>query len=102
MSDKELFGYLQGIMNEIRYITEALKEIRNEIASRPGLVPTVKKLPKGTPKIESGKVYKIANKPCNTCGGLISWDLRPERVFPLHVNEDGTIKGTGDCPEYDQ
>ncbi|KKK66429.1 hypothetical protein LCGC14_2964230, partial [marine sediment metagenome] len=37
---------------------------------------------------------------CNICGGKISWDQRPERLTPLHVNKDGKQIGNGDCPEF--
>ncbi len=58
------------------------------------------KLVKGTPKIDTSKVYKISGTACNICGGKISWDLRPERLTPLHVNKDGKQIGNGDCPDY--
>jgi hypothetical protein len=39
-----------------------------------------------------GKVkHKISDKPCRTCGKLISWDGydKDSRPYPLHVDEDG-------------
>ena len=48
------------------------------------------------------KKYKIAGNPCNKCGGLFSWDLRPDRKFPLHVDSNGKIENNGrngDCPK---
>lgn len=58
------------------------------------------KLPKSTKKIDAG-AHRISTTTCNQCGGLISWDMRPERKTPLHVDENGHIKGTGDCPEWE-
>ena len=55
---------------------------------------------KSNPKIDAG-AHRISTTTCNQCGGLISWDMRPERKTPLHVDENGSIKGTGDCPEWE-
>lgn len=57
------------------------------------------------PKIEMGKVYDYMKKDgtpltCDRCGGLISWDDRPQRVYPMHVDEEGHIVGDGDCPNF--
>ena len=53
------------------------------------------------PKIEMGKIYKLAGKPCKTCGGFISWDDYSEsNKYPVHVSKDGKIIGDGTCPEY--
>lgn len=51
------------------------------------------------------KIYKVVNKDgknliCKYCGGIISWDLKPERNLPLHCNELGQIVGDGDCHGY--
>ena len=59
-----------------------------------------KKLHKSTKKLEAG-AHRISKTTCTTCGGLISWDMRPERNLPLHVDEKGHILGTGDCPEWE-
>lgn len=65
------------------------------------------KLPKSTKKLDAeqlGKVYNFMGKNgpyiCDKCKGLISWDLRPERTWPLHVDKEGHILGNGDCPEW--
>lgn len=57
------------------------------------------------PKIEMGKVYNYRKKDgteqtCNKCGGLISWDDRPQRLYPMHVDDKGQIVGDGDCPMF--
>ena len=57
------------------------------------------------PKIEMGKVYNYKKKDgtpttCSRCGGLISWDDRPERIYPMHVDDKGHIVGDGDCPMF--
>ena len=43
------------------------------------------------------KVMKIAKKPCNRCGGRISWDDYDENnegvQRPLHVDQDGYVIG---------
>ena len=64
--------------------------------------PSVKKpkKSKSTKKLEAG-AHRISTTKCTTCGGFISWDMRPERNLPLHVDENGHIKGTGDCPEWE-
>ena len=61
---------------------------------------TLPKLARDTPKIDTSIVHKISSKACNMCGGKISWDLRPGRPLPLHVNKEGKQIGTGDCPEF--
>ena len=59
------------------------------------------KLPKGTKKIEMGKEYKIAGKPCRECGGFISWDdYTDTNTLPVHINKEGKIVGDGMCPNY--
>ena len=75
------------------------KEMAKEI------VETLKQEDKTNP-IDSGKVYNFKKKDgtpltCNQCKGYISWDLRPERSYPLHVDLEGHILGTGDCPNYE-
>ena len=64
-----------------------------------------KKLPKSTKKIDTGEVYNFMGKnapyTCDKCKGLISWDLLPERRFPLHVDKEGHVIGIGDCPEWE-
>ena len=71
------------------------------------VLPTLKKLPKSTKKLEPEQLCKVYNfmgknapYTCSKCGGLISWDLRPERVHPLHVDKEGHILGNGDCPAW--
>lgn len=63
-----------------------------------------KKLPKSAKKLETERVYNFMGKTgpyiCKECKGLISWDLRPDRIYPLHVDQEGHIKGTGDCPNF--
>jgi len=83
-----------------------LERIKNTEGENENLsYPTEKKkplpkLPRNTPKIDTSRVYKISNTKCNVCSGLISWDLRPDRPTPLHVNKEGKQIGTGDCPEF--
>ena len=78
---------------------ERIKQTEKKEVKIIGFKP-VPKLPKGTPKIDTSKVYNISGKACNICGGKISWDQRPERSTPLHVNKDGKQIGNGDCPEF--
>ncbi len=83
-----------------------LERIKNTEGENENLsYPTEKKkplpkLPRNTLKIDTSRVYKISNTKCNVCSGLISWDLRPDRPTPLHVNKEGKQIGTGDCPEF--
>lgn len=48
------------------------------------------------------KKYSIANKPCNKCNGLISWDGfdKESPTPPIHVDESGFLIDDGTCPEY--
>ncbi len=46
------------------------------------------------------KKYKIADKRCNICGGLISWDDYPNPKLPIHVDNKGYKIGDGDCHYY--
>lgn len=81
---------------------KALREIK-EIESTPVVEKKEKplpKLPRDTPKIDTSKVYKISGKECENCGGKISWELRPKRHLPLHVDAKGHQLGTGDCPGW--
>lgn len=43
---------------------------------------------------------KIASVPCNACNSLISWDKRPEQMWPTHVNAQGYQIDDGSCKEY--
>lgn len=106
-----------GLLNEILAELKEIKLIfRGYIAKQEALQPdleyttvkeTIHKLPKSTKKLDAGaagKVYNFMGKggpyTCKKCGGLISWDLRPERIPPLHVDKDGHMIGNGDCPEF--
>ena len=88
-----LIGVFESNMPDLEYPIEKL-EVTEEV------VKNLPKLPKSTPKIDAG-THRISKTTCNQCGGFISWDMRPERKTPLHVDENGHIKGTGDCPEWD-
>jgi len=46
------------------------------------------------------KKYSIANKPCNKCNGLISWDGldKDNPTPPIHVDENGFLIDDGSCP----
>lgn len=73
-------------------------EIADEMAKN-----AAKKEAQSTPFVQ--KIYNVVNKSgeflrCNKCNGIISWDLRPERPYPLHCDEIGQIVGDGNCPEY--
>lgn len=96
-----------------RLPSEAITESAGEkkVASTPSGHPEAlnivreKELPTSKPappklRIKKKGPYKIANKPCNTCGQTISWDLYPDRATPLHVNIKGFIRGDGNCPDY--
>ncbi len=55
--------------------------------------------------VDMAKVYSYMSAKgipytCNKCSGFISWELRPERSYPLHVNQEGKIVNDGNCPEY--
>ena len=78
----------------LKDILKVLEQIRDRILVK-----------EETPKIEMGKVYNYMKKDgtpltCDKCGGLISWDDRPQRVYPMHVDKEGHILGTGDCPKF--
>ena len=50
----------------------------------------------------TAKIYNVVDKDgnyiiCTYCGGIISWDLRPERNLPLHCDKIGQIVGDGSC-----
>ena len=61
--------------------------IRDRMERIEGLLGT----PKKTTTTNKGKKHKIADKPCQRCGGLISWDgyNKETRPYPLHVDEEG-------------
>ena len=113
---KEIKGVFKELVISIKalVIHVTLEEERRAEALKPSLeyteveeeVEKVFKKPKklkkthSTGKIDAG-AHRISTTTCNQCGGLISWDMRPERKTPLHVDEEGHIKGTGDCPEWE-
>ena len=43
---------------------------------------------------------KIASKPCNQCGGSISWDKKIDNRFPTHVDNQGIQLEDGRCPKF--
>jgi hypothetical protein len=45
----------------------------------------------------TGKTYKPAGKPCNICGGVITWQCRIDGK-PCHVDASGYAIGDGCCP----
>jgi len=88
----QMIMFQEALQPDSEYVEEEVveKEVKKNLP----------KLPKSTKKIEAG-AHRISKTTCNQCGGLISWDMRPERKTPLHVDEEGHIKGTGDCPEWE-
>jgi len=81
---------------------ERIKQTQKEPEEKP-----LPKLPKGTPKIDTGKVYnyKFKNgndKTCTRCNALVSFDdyNKETHPWPTHVNKEGHIIGDGSCPEY--
>lgn len=99
-----LNNFLKPILLQVNVNGIALKEVLEILKGTKALeVPTLPK--QDNPKLDMTRIYSFVKKDgtpniCNKCGGLFSWDLRPERIPPLHVNADGKIKGTGDCPNY--
>ena len=88
---------LQNIIDLLKSINKKLVGVTEK---------TLPKQPKDTPKLDTSRVYDYMSKKgtpytCNICGGFISWELRPERVIPLHVDKEGHIVGAGDCPNFD-
>ena len=92
----QMVMFQEALQPDLEYTTRVEEEVKK---------PKVKKLPKSTKKIDTGEVYNFMGKEkpytCNKCGGLISWDLRPERIPPLHVDKNGHMIGVGDCPEWE-
>lgn len=45
--------------------------------------------------------YEVGKKPCQRCGGKITWDNynKETHPYPDHLDEDGEIIPSG-CPEY--
>ncbi len=88
---------LESVQPDLEYKVKKL-EVTEEVVKP-------KKLPRSTKKLEAGAVYNFMGKnapyTCKECKGLISWDMRPERTYPLHVDKDGHVLGTGDCPEWE-
>lgn len=104
---------LKEILDEIKILTVSvcskLDQIKDRILVRKEVITNeAENLPikkPNAPKIEMGKVYNYKKKDgtpttCDRCGGLISWDDRPERIYPMHVDDKGHIVGDGDCPMF--
>ena len=51
--------------------------------------------------IDKDQVYKISDKKCKTCDGLISWDGWTQGKFPIHVDSKGKIINNGKCLEFE-
>ena len=87
-----------------REIVEEAKAIINNLQNEEKPLP---KLPKGTPKIDTSKVYSYkykngSNKTCTRCDGLVSFDdfNKETHPWPTHVSDKGQIIGDGSCPEF--
>ncbi len=127
LSAKATGGTPQIVLDQMDEIIKDLKnlELQNfwarmtEYASKPALTSAfnlksthvsgvnLEEQAKQAPAKSEVKIFNIASKSgqpykCSKCGGFISWDLRPERVHPLHCNKLGQIIGDGDCPAYNQ
>ena len=100
--------YALTLVNRLRKILSLDPyEVENE-----GLVVTqeveikkkVKKLPKGTKKIDTSKVYSYkyadgSKRRCNKCQELLSFDDYNKEIHPYgtHVDQNGHIIGDGEC-----
>jgi len=98
----EIIKRLDTLIEEVRALREALRPHEEYI--RVEETKTLKKLPKSAKKIEAGATYRIAKTRCNKCDGRISWDGydKDNPTPPIHVKKDGTIKGNGQCPEWEE
>lgn len=112
MTEREVLALLKSINIKIEalqaqmiMLQEALNpsleytKVEEEVVEKE-VKKNLPKLPKSKKKLDAG-AHRISTTTCNQCGGLISWDMRPERKTPLHVDEEGHIRGTGDCPEWE-
>lgn len=101
----KLTNHLRKILNLDPY------EVENEglvVVQEVEIKKKVKKLPKGTKKIDTSKVYsyKYADgnkRRCNKCQELLSFDDYDKETHPYgtHVDKEGHIIGDGDCSEFD-
>jgi len=91
----QMIMFQEALNPSLEYKTRVEEEVVEKEVKK-----NLPKLPKSTKKLDAG-AHRISTTTCNQCGGLISWDMRPERKTPLHVDKKGHIKGTGDCPEWE-
>jgi len=54
-----------------------------------------------TKYINKDGTYKIAEKHCKNCDGLISWDGWIKGNPPIHVDSNGKMIDDGSCPNYE-
>jgi len=99
----QMIMFQEALNPSLEYIDKEFDKFKKTKVEEEVVKKKPKKLKKthSTGKIEAG-AHRISTTTCTTCGGFISWDMRPERNLPLHVDENGHIKGTGDCPEWEE
>ena len=115
---EEILPYVEDWISFTEFALPLVNHIRKILSLDPyeveneGLVVTqeveikkkVKKLPKGTKKIDTSKVYNYRytdgrERRCNKCQELLSFDdfNRETHPYGTHVDKDGHIVGDGEC-----
>ena len=91
---------LDYLIQKVDYIFEHIVGSKMEVVEKT-ITKGLPKLPKDMPKVlDYSKVHEIGSRPCQHCGGFITWEYRPGIPWPIHVDKDGKIKGNGGCPSY--
>ena len=108
---KIMKGLLMDIVDSLDRLNQNLipisanfigKQLKAESEAKPEFKYEETELVKKASGLDFERTYKITGTPCNKCGGLISWALKPDRNFPLHVDSNGKIEKNGrngDCPK---
>ena len=108
---EDWIGYSQYALKLANHIRKILGldpyEVENEelvVTQEVEIKKKVRKLPKGTKKIDTAKVYNYkyadgSKRRCNKCQELLSFDEYNKETHPYgtHVDKDGHIIGDGEC-----
>lgn len=116
---KEILLYIKGIAEGMDAVKKDISNILGNITiwlsnqipkilnaeEQDGLFMTEEVVVPAPKKVDMGRTYTYMSKKgtpytCNKCKGFISWELRPERSYPLHVDKEGQIINDGNCPDY--
>jgi hypothetical protein len=112
MDEKEFFTKMDAMHEEVieglASIMEEIKELKNMVNIKMAVKTTLADFSNKSVDHSSSKPmperlgnWTIGKKPCQKCGGKISWDnySKDGQNYPDHIDEHG-VRMPGGCPEY--